>query len=296
MRNLFNTSGTWYKGNLHMHTTRSDGHLSPEEAMKLYRDAGYDFIALTDHWIQNENKMDDGLLILNGCEWNTGDMVHSPVFHIIGAGMDLPVVLRQSPSLQPQEIIDAITAAKGVAILAHPAWSVTNPYECMSLNGLSGAEIYNSVSSLPWNGRRADSSLYFDLWATAGKLMRCMAADDSHFYNGEQTKSFIMVNATELSVDSIKKSISDGNVYASQGPLFESVSIYDDTVTVKCSDVETVVFYSNTVWCDDRVTTGGVNSAIYQVKPTDKYVRIELIDSNGNMAWSSPFSANDSIE
>ncbi|MBR2262926.1 MAG: hypothetical protein IJ917_01045, partial [Firmicutes bacterium] len=40
---------TWYKGNLHMHTQVSDGDLPFEEAVALYRKAGYDFLAITDH-------------------------------------------------------------------------------------------------------------------------------------------------------------------------------------------------------------------------------------------------------
>ncbi len=38
-----------YKGNLHTHTTCSDGVRSPEEAIAAYREAGYDFLAITDH-------------------------------------------------------------------------------------------------------------------------------------------------------------------------------------------------------------------------------------------------------
>ncbi len=37
------------KGNLHTHTTFSDGQLSVEEAVARYRDLGYDFVAITDH-------------------------------------------------------------------------------------------------------------------------------------------------------------------------------------------------------------------------------------------------------
>ena len=37
------------KINLHTHTTQSDGRRTPEEAAKIYKDAGYDAIALTDH-------------------------------------------------------------------------------------------------------------------------------------------------------------------------------------------------------------------------------------------------------
>lgn len=37
------------KGNLHTHTTLSDGIMSPAEVVTRYREAGYDFVAFTDH-------------------------------------------------------------------------------------------------------------------------------------------------------------------------------------------------------------------------------------------------------
>jgi len=37
------------KGALHTHTTCSDGALTPEELLRVYRDLGFDFVALTDH-------------------------------------------------------------------------------------------------------------------------------------------------------------------------------------------------------------------------------------------------------
>ena len=39
----------WYKGNLHTHTTDSDGLKSPDDVKRLYKSLGYDFLALTDH-------------------------------------------------------------------------------------------------------------------------------------------------------------------------------------------------------------------------------------------------------
>lgn len=291
MKELLYAGGTWYKGNLHMHTLRSDGHLSQEDAIRLYREAGYDFLALTDHWKQSENETAGNMLLLSGCEWDTGDMVNSPIFHIIGAGMSAKVELERSQSLKPQQIIDAINAADGLAILAHPAWSVTNPADCMTLSGLCGVEIYNSISGLPWNGDRADSSIYFDIWASQGKILRCMAADDSHYYNGEHTRSFIMVNAAELTADAIKKAIRSGNFYASQGPRFDSIQMNGNKIEVVCSGAEKIVFNSNAVWCDDRVASSKT-FASYEIKPVDKYVRVMLIDSEGHRAWSSPFPVN----
>ena len=40
-----------YKINLHTHTTISDGRKTPEQVAEIYRAAGYDMIAFTDHWI-----------------------------------------------------------------------------------------------------------------------------------------------------------------------------------------------------------------------------------------------------
>jgi len=39
----------WYRGNLHMHSLWSDGNVFPENAVKWYRDNGYQFVCLSDH-------------------------------------------------------------------------------------------------------------------------------------------------------------------------------------------------------------------------------------------------------
>ncbi len=47
------------KGSLHIHTTCSDGELTPQEVANAYEDRGFDFIAFTDHdYILKENYRD----------------------------------------------------------------------------------------------------------------------------------------------------------------------------------------------------------------------------------------------
>lgn len=46
----------WYRGNLHLHTLRSDGWAFPDEAILLYKKLGYDFVALTDHHVVHEQE------------------------------------------------------------------------------------------------------------------------------------------------------------------------------------------------------------------------------------------------
>ncbi len=296
---ILETRGFWYKGNMHMHTTRSDGALDPEEAVRLYREAGYDFIALTDHRRVNSLEEYEDFVILNGAEWDTGNLRSIPVYHIVGVGMkeNMPDVYgmalyRSGRQPTPQEIIDAINEAGGAAILAHPAWSVMTAEEMMNLRGLAAAEIYNTVSGLPWNPDRADASVYFDIWAKNGKLVPCMAADDAHHYDGDQTRSFTMVNAPELTRNGIMYAIRRGNFYASQGPRFERISYGEGTVSVQYSpDVDLVYFVTNTPWGDDNIQQADEDCiAQYRAGRTDTFCRIVLMDRQGRKAWSSPFS------
>ena len=60
------------KGGLHCHTTRSDGRGTPEEVIRLHKDNGYDFLAITDHRKYNyENFAPDvEITILPGMEFD----------------------------------------------------------------------------------------------------------------------------------------------------------------------------------------------------------------------------------
>ena len=62
-----------FRGNLHTHTTVSDGRRSPEEAAIWYRDNGYDFVAITDHWKTLEPLSVDGILVIPGVEYHAND-------------------------------------------------------------------------------------------------------------------------------------------------------------------------------------------------------------------------------
>lgn len=296
MRAVFDTSGRWLRGNLHMHTTRSDGVLPPEEAIGLYRAAGYDFLALTDHWKQSETVEQDGFLQLAGCEFDTGDMRDYPVYHIVGVGMERTVSLERPSAHTPQRIIDAVREAGGAAILAHPAWSLTNPDEVPALRGLSAAEVYNTFSGIPWSNARPESSLYFDLWANRGLFLPCTAADDCHWYTGEQTRSYMMANAPALTAKDVRAAILAGNFYASQGPRFENIWLDGEAMLVRCAPVQTIVFYSSSVYCADRLTQDKAGTPVtegrYKIKETDRFVRVALIDAEGRYAWGPPIAVN----
>ena len=189
----------WYKGNLHTHTTNSDGAYAPEETIALYKSKGYDFLALTDHWFHGEGRQEENFLLLNGTEFDVGSTVQEGIYHIVGIGMEkAPALTKRAPGLSAQKIIDEIHNVNGIAILAHPAWSLDRASEVAKLYGIDGCEIYNTTSGLPWNCRPY-SGVFFDEMALLGHYLPCMAADDAHHYTGDETRSYIMVQAQTAS-------------------------------------------------------------------------------------------------
>jgi len=63
------------KGALHTHTTCSDGDLTPQALLRVYRDLGFDFVALTDHdFLMQPGAYDaipdefEGMLVFKGVE------------------------------------------------------------------------------------------------------------------------------------------------------------------------------------------------------------------------------------
>ena len=282
-----------------MHTTLSDGKILPGEACDIYQEKGYDFIAITDHRKPSRAGEHKGMVLIPGAEWDYGNGREYPVYHILSIGTESDLQLCDfyregnlpvGNVITPQKMIDRINAAGGIAILAHPAWSLMEPGEMMDMKGIAAAEVYNSVSGVPWNANRADSSYYFDLWAAKGRLVPCVASDDSHWYSGEQTRAFTMVQAEEKSVNGILEALRKGSFYASCGPRFEQVTYDEEQVMIECSeDVQRIIVYSNSVWVDQRVFDNPCGKAIYHISDMDRYIRIELIDGAGQKAWCSPF-------
>lgn len=281
--------GIWLRGNLHMHTRRSDGRLTYEEAVALYEEAGYDFIAVTDHWILSERGVTPGgMLLLPGCEYNVGGHVREGIYHIVGIGMQRePALSQKQESLSAQRILDAIRACGGLAILAHPAWSLNSAEEVSRLTGLAGTEIYNTTSGFPTNARPY-SGLFVDQLAARGVLLPCMAADDAHLYQEDALKSYLMVHAREKTHSAVMEALASGDFYATQGPQVE-LTVEGRVANVECSAASRVVFYSDAIWNAERVTSGEeITHARCRLLPHETFVRAEVTDRQGRTAYTSP--------
>lgn len=276
---------TRYRVNLHTHTTVTDGAKSPEEVIQLYRDAGYDAIALTDHWVYHPTKhAENGLLVLSGVEYNskfTG--AREGHFHILGLGMTHDPCIEEHASAQ--ETIDAIKNAGGTVILAHPAWSLNSPAQILALHGIDATEIYNSVSNVHMS-RRPDSSLIVDMLGAQGCFFPLVADDDTHYYDGDECYAWIMAEAAECTEEAILAAVREGNFYATQGPEVHAFREGDEIV-VKCSPCDEIVFFSDCLWCKRVFTGDGLREARYQINELDHYVRVQVTDKSGKRGFTN---------
>lgn len=276
-----------YKVNLHMHTSDSDGFLPHGEALERYRRAGYDAVAVTEHWYEKCNcESDGGMLRIAGCEYNIGGTNSADgVYHILGLGFEeKPTNIRRTD--KAQTIIDKLHRAGATVILAHPAWSLNTPEQILALEGVDATEIYNSVSNVH-NSRRPDSSLIVDMLATRGRYYPLIADDDTHYYDGsDDCVSWIMADADACTAEEILKSVREGRFYATQGPEIHLFREGDEFV-VKCSPCKEIRFFSNVTICDRMFTGDGLTEARYAFRPNDTYVRAEVVDEKGRSAWSN---------
>lgn len=287
---VFEAKGKPFKGNLHLHTTHSDGAKTPLEAVQAYESAGYDFLAITDH---RKVTILDGyqgrMLLLPGIELDR-ELPGGEVVHLLGIGMDQPLSYQAAGTAQGD--VEAIRAAGGLCYLAHPHWSMNQVETVLALSGIAGAEIYNAVSVPPYNADRADSTHLLDLLAQKGSMLPTLANDDSHYYGLEFARGFNLVYANSLTKDDVLLALKNGQFYASQGPQFRFVSIQGDQVVVECDPVSRILFHSNLAWNDKRCTAGeGITKGTYRIarERGEMFIRVILIDGKGRRAWLNPF-------
>lgn len=283
---------------LHIHTTLSDGRKTPEEAAEIYKKAGYDAVAFTDHWVYGQGQTINGLTVLSGCEYHFGGYLgNNPVYHIVGIGMERdPLSVNptltcneipgKTPADQGNDLIEAVKKAGGLAFLGHPAWSINTPEDIRALKGLEGVEIYNTVSDCGMSNRPY-SGCVVDMLAKDKFALPLLAVDDVHYYENDACVSYVMAEVNDLSKDSILNAIRNGKFYATQGPEVH-LSREGDKIKLLCSPASKIIFMTNRVWAVGRILRGeDITKGEYNLTEGETFVRAEVYDADGRCAWSN---------
>ena len=124
---------------LHVHSAASyDGRMQPAEIVEAARRAGLSGVAICDHDTVPDLtgvQIPEGFLLIPGIE------ISADPGHILGLFLDMPPEIRDRSA---EAVIDAIHAAGGIAVLAHPFQRTRNEAQLTPLSDrLDGVEVFN---------------------------------------------------------------------------------------------------------------------------------------------------------
>ena len=295
----FSTAKPYFKGNLHTHSTISDGRQSPREVVKLYQERGFDFLALTDHevfswWTEYDEK---DFLILPGIEASGKAPGPYQCHHVVGIGNDQV----QHKHLErfdnspfqgltgAQSMVDYLDDQGYFTIYCHPVWSRQSFAEIEDLKRFRAIEVYNHSCHL--ENCTGYASYYWDEFLRKGERIWGVASDDSHqIMEGDHAGGWVVVNAPALTVADIHNGLVQGSFYFSNGPSIEAYGVKNGQVYVRCSPAASVHVIAFERRGKSFHATGGnlLTEATHTLRGDEKYVRIEVVDERGRTAWSNP--------
>ena len=300
MTNPWTSQSPWLRCALHAHTTNSDGELAPRMLAKHYERAGYDVLAVTDHWFRSAPPSTERLLVIPSAELNCvlpGDRDG----HVLAFGIDDALEELEGERRDLGGTAEWITGHGGVAYLAHPYWTGATPGTLELPDTVSGIEVFNAGCELELG--RGLSTVHWDELLHAGRYCYAIASDDSHHPGFDSDLAWTWVRA-EPTAEAVLEALRTGCFYGTSGPRISSVVTGGGSVEVECDPCLSVrvVFgvssgaavnagrlgyrYGGEILA--ATPDGLVTAARLDLPEGAPYARVEIADARGGRAWTNP--------
>lgn len=270
-RDLIPAGGSFYKANLHMHTTISDGRMTPAEVKAEYQKRGYSIVAFTDHeaLVPHTDLTDESFVaitsyeIATNCGETPGGFPFMQTYHInlyakdpnknispvftmsrlwpahAGNYMSEEAKAVEWPREYAVDSLNALIARANedgfLVSYNHPNWSLQGYRDYAGLRGLWGVEFYNTGCV---RAGYPDTMQPIDDLLLQGEHVFPLATDDAHAGADNPHDcfgGFVMVKANELTYGAVMTALERGDFYASSGPLIEELYLEDGILHVKTS-------------------------------------------------------------
>ena len=296
----------WFKGNIHTHTTESDGDDTPENVVRWYRRHGYDFLVLSDHNHLNLFEYAAGRrrfkrpLMVPGEEVTLSIHEGRTPIHINAIGISRVVEPIDAREIVPtmQANVDAIIDAGGIASINHPnsRWSFDHDH-IKEVTGATLLEIYNGHPASNVHGAPGKAS-YEEIWdgvLSAGRTIFGVATDDSHHYKdfhparSNPGRGWIVVRAEALEVEAILDGLASGRFYSSTGVELDDLDQSAEAVSLSVRTERDFIYTTAFIGRGGKVlheSTGP--EASYEPSGEEGYVRAVVRSSSGTKAWTQP--------
>lgn len=213
LRPALTVASTTYQvlaADFHVHSFPGDGALLPWDVAREAHRRGLDAIALTNHnhmleWdlvTAARPLMPQDMIVL------AGEEVTSPGFHVAAVGIREPVRWSHSAA----DVIDAVHAAGGVAIAAHPVQAYSQAYDEAALHALDGVEAAHPSRETDQRRRREIEAFYARVLA-ANPSVAAIGSSDFHM-DASIGSSRTFVFATERTEGGILDALRAGRTAA----------------------------------------------------------------------------------
>jgi hypothetical protein len=298
----FARPGQFFRGNLHTHSTVSDGALDPGEVCRRYAQAGYDFICLSDHFVgvygypvtDTTGHRTNRFTTILGAEMHTHRMRNGEIWHILAVGLPLGFApsgqgdwaVSEGGETGPDLARRCVEAGAFVAV-AHPEWNGVTPEDARLIEAAHAVEIYNHGCHVECD-RGYGVAVYDTLLGEGWRLSAC-ATDDAHFHGPDHFGGWVMVKAEANEPDALLAALKAGEYYASTGPELHDFRIEGDTVVIECSPAEHIIAIGANS-ASKVAHGGGITRAELPLEKFRKggWVRAAVQDAGGKRAWSNP--------
>lgn len=287
----FAQPGRFYRGNLHGHSTNSDGAWSPAEYCRRYRHKGYDFVALTDHYAISDTRAfrSDDFTTLIGAELHPGQIESGSAWHLLVLGLPLDFETSRPGDSGGSLARRAMVAGAFVAA-AHPYWYSLTLADFETLGGVDAVECYNG--NCDWGDDRGYSWQFIDMLLHRGHRVSAIAVDDAHAKGNvrDYFRGWVHVKAESLTPAALLRALKTGRYYSSTGPQIHHVEVGSSgEVLVACSPVEQI-YVTGSRAGSRRHAGEGLTSAAFNLQDLGEspWFRVTVRDGKGRRAWTNP--------
>ena len=293
----FSGPGRFYRGNIHTHCDISDGQVPLEDAIAAYRRNGYDFVAMTDHFLHafdfpvtdTRHFRTRDFTTLLGAELHAPSLENGEPWHILAVGLPLDFAPATEDEDGPTLASRAYEAGAFVGI-AHPAWYGMTRADVDSLTAAHAVEIFNQGCAA--DSDRGESWHLADLMLTSGRRLTAFGADDAHFRESHPDVfgAWTMVRAEDLDPDALLSSLKAGRYYSTQGPLIHDIAFNGDCseIEIRTSPVTSMMLIGPKSRYLAKHGAGLTCHRFPLENFPDGYIRVTAIDARGKRAWSNP--------
>lgn len=301
----FSEAGEWLRCALHAHSTRSDGELAPDALAAHYARAGYDVLAITDHWRRTEAAA-DGLLVIASAELNCV-LPEARDGHVLAFGIDAEPAELGTEYADLARTADWVEEHGGVAYLAHPYWTGVTPGDLDLPANVQGIEVYNAGCELEIG--RGLASVHWDEVLEARQRCLAIATDDSHHPGFDSDLAWAWVRAEERTREAVLEALRRGAFYSSTGPAVRGLDVDRHAVEVRSSPCRSVFLvggksqgaaahagrlpYCHRSRVLERADDGSITRARLEIPLEARHFRIEVVDREARKAWTNPVWFND---